>query len=107
MNVWKNRVQKAIHQLKSKLSQITSADFDENNQIAIVVDTELHKLIYNMAKREQISEQTLILQAVQQYIEAHSTLMNSKISYLQKENNPLFHLNGLTKTLKERNEDRK
>lgn len=100
MNPWKSKMQKALRPLKSKISDLISNDSEKIKQITIEVNADLYKLIHNAAKREQTTEQAILLHAVQHTIETRSMVLSSKLSHQQKENNPLFHLDGFINTIK-------
>ncbi len=99
MSELKTNVKNTFNQLKTKLAAITAEDADTFKKITIDVDAELHKLIQHAAKREETTEQAILLRAAEHFFETRALAKNTKLSPQQKENNPLLQLDGLTKTI--------
>lgn len=97
----KIRLLNALRQWKSKMSQyISNEPGDDLVQITIDINTDLLTFIQHKAKYEGITEQEVVMKAIKQHVEMRPSSFKSSISQLQKENNPLFQLDGMTKTIK-------
>jgi hypothetical protein len=101
LNPLRVNMQKTLHKLKSKISPLLSNNTDNFiTPITIEVDQDLYRFIQHKAKAQQTTEESIALQAVQHYFERRSLRFKPQISQQKKDENPLFLLDGFTKTLK-------
>ena len=97
----REHLHKAFHQVKSRISSVIdeSEETEKYVQIAIDVDPALYSYLQTQARKEQMSEQQLLLKIIQLHRVSKSNLLGSREKLQSRSTHPLFQLDGFTKTL--------
>jgi len=100
MDNWKDYMKDRLQKLKSTTSQLMSESAsDKEEPTTIQLNPQCYDMLRELAERQNTTVLALINQAISQYIDTHYVNgASAQISLEQKERNPLFQLDGLTRS---------
>jgi len=92
-------IQSQFRTFKSTLKEMISSEKNEDTRPIIELDPRTFEIIKNIAREQKMSVETVYAQAIEHYISKWEDQSNSPITEEQKDNNPILHLDNLTKQI--------